>query len=327
MSPTLVSRAMAVTCACFVSITVTNAMFGPQMAAVSVLLNSIVGIILLGSALVIRRADLPAAAPPWIAAGCAVVMVVAGQIQVWLKPDAASFVYIMLIMVAYGPLTLGWLPSIIAAVPMFAGCVIVSRQWPPVDATDWVIASLAALAIGMTLLWIRLRSINELGDLSDLVKELATKDQLTGLLNRRGIEDRIPELAATALRHKESVFALFVDVDGLKAANDDHGHLFGDEVITVVAEAVRAVARSADLVGRWGGDEFIVLGLGLAPSPDTFTQRVLEEIHRSGIDPAEWPGGVSIGAASVSQHQIDVNDLINQADHDMYTRRRARRGN
>ena len=98
-------------------------------------------------------------------------------------------------------------------------------------------------------------------------------------------------------------------------------------VCTVVAEAVRAVARSADLVGRWGGDEFIVLGLGLAPSPDTFTQRVLEEIHRSGIDPAEWPGGVSIGAASVSQHQIDVNDLINQADHDMYTRRRARRGN
>ena len=96
-------RAMAVTCACFVSITVTNAMFGPQMAAVSVLLNSIVGIILLGSALVIRRADLPAAAPPWIAAGCAVVMVVAGQIQVWLKPDAASFVYIMLIMVASAP--------------------------------------------------------------------------------------------------------------------------------------------------------------------------------------------------------------------------------
>jgi diguanylate cyclase (GGDEF)-like protein len=318
-------RALVVVGACFVTITLVNAMFGAPMAMTTVILNGIVTVLLLGGAVLTRQAWWPAHATPWLAAVCALAMVTAGQVQVWLNPDGASFAYVLLIVVAYSPLTLAWAPTISVAVPMIVGCILVSRQWPSAQATDWVIASVAAVAIGMTLLGLRLRSIFEMGELSALVETMATEDELTGLLNRHGIERNIPRLVAVADRHNQFVFAVFLDVIGLKQANDMHGHDFGDHVIAAVADALKESVRGGDILGRWGGDEFLVIGAGQPEDPEALAQRVRDIIERkrSGFGP--WPVQVSVGSAIVGDEHPDVHALIRQADDDMYRRRRAHR--
>ncbi|MDP1876310.1 MAG: GGDEF domain-containing protein [Actinomycetota bacterium] len=317
-------RTLAVVAVCFVSITVINALFGPPMSATTILLNGLVALLLGAGAVLTHRSWVPSRVTPWVAAACALAMVTAGQIQVWMHPDGAAFAYVLLIVVAYSPLTLAWTPAVVVAAPMVVGCVLVSRQFPSTEATDWVIASLAAVAIGMTLLWLRLRSIAELGELAARVAALASEDQLTRLLNRHGVERSLPDLVASAGREQSPVFAVFVDIIGLKQANDTHGHGFGDQVITVVADALKASVRHGDILGRWGGDEFLVLGVGSPQEPDALAQRVRESIRRSRAALGTWPLEVSIGSAIVDDQHLDVDALIRRADHDMYSRRRAR---
>ena len=87
--------------------------------------------------------------------------------------------------------------------------------------------------------------------------ELAATDELTGALTRRfGLEQLTRELSR-ASRIGGTLVLVFVDVDGLKKINDDHGHLAGDELLTLVSEIIRAHLRSYDTVVRYGGDEFV----------------------------------------------------------------------
>ena len=87
--------------------------------------------------------------------------------------------------------------------------------------------------------------------------ELAATDELTGAWTRRfGLEQLTRELAR-AHRTGSRLVVVFVDVDGLKRINDEHGHLAGDELLTLISEVVRAHLRSYDVVVRYGGDEFV----------------------------------------------------------------------
>jgi diguanylate cyclase (GGDEF)-like protein len=318
-------RALVVTGGCFVAITLVNALFGPSMAGYVFALNGAVAMLLLGSAALARTSLIPLGAWPWIAAVCALAMVTVGLIQVWRAPDGAAFAYVLLIVVAYAPLTLSWLPAVLAEVPMLLGCVLVARLWPPAEATDWMIASLGALAIGLALLWVRLHSIDELAELTAQVRVLATRDQLTGVLNRRGIEERVPVLAGLSDRVDEPVFLIFLDIVGLKRINDRRGHPAGDMALVVVADALCATVRSGDVVGRWGGDEFIVVGLGSTQDPDTFRERVLAYLRDAGADAPTATLDVSAGLAVSSPRMLDFESLVSRADEDMYRRRRAMR--
>jgi diguanylate cyclase (GGDEF)-like protein len=315
---------LAVTGTCFAIITVVNALFGPPMALGVLALNGAVAALLLGCAALDWTHLLPARAWPWLAALCALTMVTVGQVQVWNTPDGASFAYVLLIVVAFAPLTLGWAPAVTAAVPMLLGCVVVAGQWPSDQRDDWVIAAAAAIAIGMALLWLRLRSIDEMAALTAEIRALATRDRLTGAFNRRGIEERGFELVALAERLQQPVFGVFLDIVGLKVVNDRHGHATGDMVIVTVADALRATVRSSDIVGRWGGDEFIVLGMGAAQDPEVFRERIVEQIRTSDIAVRLPALDVSVGTATMLPEGLDAATLISQADEDMYTRRRAR---
>jgi diguanylate cyclase len=120
------------------------------------------------------------------------------------------------------------------------------------------------------------------------------------------------------------VFALFVDIDGLKIANDRYGHAFGDDVIQLSGQAVQASVRGGDLVARWGGDELVVLGIGHHPAPGDFARRLDEHVNLSGIDRARWPGHLSVGFAQGDPSTVSVDELIGRADADMYGRRGTR---
>ena len=86
-------------------------------------------------------------------------------------------------------------------------------------------------------------------------QELAARDPLTGLYNRRAVEARI----STRLASKSPFCVVVIDLDNFKQINDRHGHLVGDELLRQIANELRSASRAEDIIGRWGGDEFILL--------------------------------------------------------------------
>ena len=102
----------------------------------------------------------------------------------------------------------------------------------------------------------------------------AVRDHLTGLANRRGLAMVGAQMVEQARRQGDAVHCIFVDIDGLKRVNDALGHAVGDEVIVAVAEALRAATRATDVVARWGGDEFCVVGPGPGMAPLELERRV-----------------------------------------------------
>ena len=126
-------------------------------------------------------------------------------------------------------------------------------------------------------------------------------DDLTGLLNRRGLMLLGPALVASGRRAGNAVYASFVDVDGLKGVNDQGGHAAGDAVLTAVADALASVVRAGDVVARFGGDEFCVLGQGPGAAPVDLERRVGERLTDAPPVPLElWPSKVSVGGAMLA---------------------------
>ena len=302
-----------------------NPIINPEGFTGTDLLHLAVVAVFVVGALLSGRAWMPASVIPWIVGACATVVVLSFQWEVWVDPTALGVVYILLPMLAFGAFTLSLRVMAVAAVPMLVGYVFAIRDWVPGDLARWLAAAVAALLIGAVLLRLRLIGIDELGAATNRQRELATRDALTGVLNRRGVEEQAPSLMALASRQKDVVFAKFVDVDGLKAANDRFGHDFGDEVIRATGEALKASVRAGDLVGRWGGDEFIVVGVGQPLLPETLAERLRAHLSQTGIDLDRWPAALSIGTATAPAEEADFDDLITRADADMYARRRARR--
>src|SRR5205823_6087308 len=89
--------------------------------------------------------------------------------------------------------------------------------------------------------------------------EQATRDGLTGVLNRRELDAQAEGAVALALRHGRPLACLMVDIDHFKRINDHFGHAAGDAVLREVAVRISAVCRASDIVGRYGGEEFLLL--------------------------------------------------------------------
>lgn len=220
---------------------------------------------------------------------------------------------------------LDWRAWLAASIVLCAATIPVVNAWPPGHALEWLILAVTGAVAGGVILAFRLRSINALADAQDRIRELATSDELTGLLNRHGFNDQAPRLDSLARRLDVPVFAVFVDIDGLKIANDSFGHPFGDQVIQATAAAALHASRAEDLVARWGGDEIVVLGVGEAPDLDELGRRLVAHLATSSVDPRKWPHCLSLGLAIGHPGHGPVEDLLAQADEDMYRRRRARR--
>lgn len=192
----------------------------------------------------------------------------------------------------------------------------------------WLFSGAVANAASLYVLMSRRRSISALVDAQRNIEDMAVTDNLTGVLNRNGLRMMGEELLALAERRDEKVFAVFVDVDGLKRLNDESGHDAGDRLLSLVGSQLEATFRRSDLVGRWGGDEFVVVGMGEPVSPDDIEEQLCAALVDHPDRPAAWPPGISAGvAAAVRQHDGmgTVDDLISNADREMYRRRGDRR--
>ncbi len=148
----------------------------------------------------------------------------------------------------------------------------------------------------------------------------ATTDELTGLVNRREFERVTEEELLAADRFDSGVCLMLIDLNGFKQINDTLGHQFGDLVLQAAAERLRSAVRDTDVVGRWGGDEFVILLRGVEDG-----KGVRSSAERIGRSLAASPvvGDVSvraaIGAALFPRHGRELDDLINAADLAMYS--------
>lgn len=162
-----------------------------------------------------------------------------------------------------------------------------------------------------------------LGRQADALVALSHTDRLTGLANRHAFEERLKEEIARSARYGEPLALLLVDVDGLKAINDRHGHHAGDLALQAVARALRSGARQADLPARFGGDEFAML----APSTGTAAAITLGERIRSLVVVQGLEGlTVSVGVATLHPGgQAAPDNLRKVADMALYEAKRRGR--
>jgi diguanylate cyclase (GGDEF)-like protein len=152
----------------------------------------------------------------------------------------------------------------------------------------------------------------------EALKQISRTDALTGVLNRRGFEERLESTLRTAERSGEPVALLLLDLDGFKPVNDRDGHAAGDVLLQWVADQIGSCVRPADVVGRIGGDEFAVA----APDVDA---RGANELAARIVRTLEERIGVSIGVAGFPSEGATADDLHRRADEALYTTKRSRR--
>jgi diguanylate cyclase (GGDEF)-like protein len=150
-------------------------------------------------------------------------------------------------------------------------------------------------------------------------KDAAVTDELTGLLNRRGVLLAAPGLIARQAQKGASVSALMFDLDHFKSINDAFGHAIGDEALRLFAATASASMRASDIVGRFGGEEFVALLPGNLAEAEVAAERVRRAFERAGVTVAgcNLNSTVSIGAAS-GQSGTDIVALLAAADAALY---------
>ncbi len=157
------------------------------------------------------------------------------------------------------------------------------------------------------------------------LQTMAATDPLTGLANRRAFNQALGRYFADAMRQGNDLAVIMVDMDNFKRLNDTLGHQRGDEILQAMAQCLLASCRRSDVIGRFGGDEFVVV----LPQTDPLVarqvgQRIFDAFanhlhHGAGQDAASCDVSLSMGIACLSLTQPQTPDqLLAQADHALY---------
>ena len=157
----------------------------------------------------------------------------------------------------------------------------------------------------------------ELMNLNTHLSEMANKDKLTGLWNRRALDDQLDAQIAMAQRMSSPFSILLIDIDRFKKINDSFGHQFGDQVLQTMAVTMEQCVRKTDFTARFGGEEFIVL----LPNTDQQGAMSLAEKIRSEIETLTvWEQiiTISIGVSTLSHEIYDHKSLLSTADIALY---------
>jgi diguanylate cyclase (GGDEF)-like protein len=249
------------------------------------------------------------------------------------QPQYAAWV--MLAAAAAGVLVLGrrwYLGTILVLWVLWCGASYIAINRGEGGHDTAVFAQLAMVILAATAFsalvnnW-RITALNDVAVARGRAADAEVRDSLTGVANISGLTLLGGQVIEAARRHGDAVHCLVLDVDGLGAVNHELGRLVGDEVLIGVADSLIGATRAGDVVARWGGDEFVVVGAGSGPSALEVERRV-----RAGIveappaSPSVWPGRVSAGRAVKEPWDDDtLQSLLERAHREMLLRRALRR--
>ena len=183
------------------------------------------------------------------------------------------------------------------------------RTFSPVKERDGQVGAVSVVS----------KEITELKKLEQRMQALSTKDELTGLYNRRGFAGLADHRLKVAQRQDGGVTLLFADLDNLKTVNDTLGHLAGDKIIRDAARILSRACRESDVVARLGGDEFAILLADSAAGAAAGVIARIEQLigrHNAGGGPAL---SLSVGVGSCTGAEAcSIDELIARADAAMY---------
>ena len=215
-----------------------------------------------------------------------------------------------------GPLVLG----------RMAMAVFWPEQYPAFDADHWLnvlglVFNNACLTIGTLAFLLAHRDEAERE-----LKRLATIDGHTGLLNRRTLMQRAEVQVQLAHRHHHPLAVVMFDIDHFKQINDRHGHPVGDRVIEAFAKALMKTARTTDLIGRYGGEEFcLVMPMSGLDAVQAIDQRMREQLAMEVNALVGFEVNFSAGAAVLGRVE-SLEGAISRADESLYEAKRSGRG-
>jgi diguanylate cyclase (GGDEF)-like protein len=173
------------------------------------------------------------------------------------------------------------------------------------------------------------RDVTEIVHLREKLKAMSLIDELTKLYNRRGFHELSKQQLKIAHRLKNVVLLIFVDLDNMKSINDKFGHKAGDQALIDTANILKATFRKSDIIGRMGGDEFAILAIEASKANiDTINRRLHEfiDIHNKKANrPFELSMSIGISRFYPDSQQT-LDDLITQADEQMYLQKRRKKG-
>ncbi len=185
----------------------------------------------------------------------------------------------------------------------------------------WLCINAVHLPHGVTRYVALFADISERKEHEERIDYLARHDALTGLANRRLLDDRMGKLLSSARKGDQGVALLLIDLDRFKQVNDSLGHQVGDQLLVEVARRLNACVRGGDTVARLGGDEFVVLLAGIADHRGI--AHVAEKIREALARPVEVGGHLlhtspSIGISLYPSDGADLEGLLQAADIAMY---------
>ncbi len=168
------------------------------------------------------------------------------------------------------------------------------------------------------------RLLDRIGELQRQLESAARTDELTGLPNRRVLFEVLAQEIERARRRDAKLTVVFVDIDQFKRINDRYGHQVGDEVLREAASAIKAGLRTYDIVGRYGGEEFVMV----LPDTGAWEGHAVAERIRESVAASVFAGAVrvtiSLGVADLAKG-MDVDRLLKAADTAVYRAKRAGR--
>jgi diguanylate cyclase (GGDEF)-like protein len=164
----------------------------------------------------------------------------------------------------------------------------------------------------------------------DNAERLTITDDLTKLYNYRYLKQYLESEVKRCLRYRKKVSLLFIDVDGFKRVNDTFGHLVGSLALSEMGQVLRKILRETDVVGRYGGDEFVVV----LPETPLNGALVIAERLRKKVEDYEFVAQdlsihltISLGVANCPKHTLTAEGLIKKADAAMYRAKELSKNN
>jgi len=158
--------------------------------------------------------------------------------------------------------------------------------------------------------------------------DLASRDILTGVMNRRIFNSELQREIANARRYDESLSLIMIDIDHFKEINDRYGHLFGDMVLKSFTEKVLYMLREGDLLSRWGGDEFAILLPHTDGDAAMIVAQKIEATLKSSkvqLESSEFSFTVSQGVTELHEEDVDLDQIQDRCDQALYKAKRQGR--
>ncbi len=195
-------------------------------------------------------------------------------------------------------------------------CVFYNNLW------GFSLALLVVIIVGLVYIERFERANRKLQEYAARLEELSRKDPLTGLYNRRELVERLNLLLKVFSRNRTDLSIIMIDLDNFKSANDNYGHSFGDKILKEISAEWKKFLREGDIIGRWGGDEFLViLPHADAQGAKTVAERLKNKVKEiSGKYSPELNLSLSAGVVQIDfQAAIgDLEHLLERADEALY---------